>query len=192
MEEEKCTLEMEKKQIKYLQDTKNYHPLKFLQQFNPQFQKRIIGEIPEALNYSLPEYAGNRVTARCKCLQCNKIYNSEQTAQEMGICWACHFKDSISYSNDGSPLKSLKKGRKKAEKFFPVFLGKDKIFQVRKFFCQNINVLFHMKNKAPDCIRDNLPFTALLSDRQILSMLNINALRDHGLIYESKYRGKNA
>jgi hypothetical protein len=182
---------MEKKQILFLQKTKNYHPLKFLQQFNPRFQKKIVAEIPEALDYSLPEYQARGITAECACLKCSKIYNSEQTAEEMGICWACHFKESLIYTNSGSSAKSLKQGRKKAEKFFPHHLGKERIFLVRKFFCENNNVKFKMKNKAPQFIREHIDFVKFLSDREILSMLNINSLKDSGLVYQSNYRGQN-
>jgi hypothetical protein len=189
--ETEINLEMEKKQILFLQKTKNYHPLKFLQQFNFQFQKRIVAEIPEALNYSLPEYKARKATAQCVCLNCSKIYNSEQTAEEMGVCWSCHLKESLVYNNNGSSVKSLKGGRKKAEKFFPHYLGKERIFLVRKFFCENINVKFKMKNKAPQFIREHIDFVKFLSDREILSMLNINSLKDLGLVYKSNYRGEN-
>lgn len=176
-------MEMERKEIEILQKAKNYHPQKYLAQFNPCFRQKLIAAMPLVLNYSLSKDLIK--TKLCNCVKCGKNYKSEQSAEEMGMCWSCHFELSekclaMSPPQDCDKINS----RKKATKIFPHHIGKQNIFAIRKFFCENMNVKFSKKNQSPGVIREHFSCASKLKDAEVLAMLDINALRKAGLIYE--------
>lgn len=178
------SIEQEIRTIKQLKAEKAYIHSDYLKAFSDQFRAVLIKEYPDALNSTVPIYKNGK-TVSCKCVKCSTIYPSEQTAEEMGMCQACHMRLSDECLTMSPPEDyMMKKGKKKPKKIFPHHLGKDNIFAIRKFFCDNMNVKFKMKKHAPEAIREHFVCAAGLSDAQIFSMLNINSLRDIGLIYK--------
>lgn len=178
------SVELEIKAIKALKAENSYIAKDFFNDFRPEFKAEIIKQFPDAEFSTLPKYK-NPKTVPCKCTKCGTIYASEQTAEEMGICQACHMRLSDQCLTMSPPeLYMMKSGRKKPQKIFPHYLGKDNIFAIRKFFCDNMNVKFKMKKHAPEVIRGHFVCATGLSDAQIFSMLNINSLRDLGLVYK--------
>jgi len=178
-------VESEIKAIKALKAEGRYIAKDFFHDFRPQYKAEIIKQFADAEFSTLAKYQKPK-TVPCQCTKCKATYQSEQTAEEMGMCQACHMRLSDECLTMSPPEEyMMKKGRKKPQKIFPHHLGKDNIFAIRKFFCDNMNVKFKMKKHAPEAIRERFVCAAGLSDAQIFSMLNINSLRDIGLVYKS-------
>lgn len=177
-------VESEIKTIKALKAEGRYIEKDFFHDFRPQYKAEIIKQFPDAEFSTLAKYQKPK-TVPCKCTKCKATYQSEQTAEEMGMCQACHMRLSdeclaMSPPQDCDKINS----RKKATKIFPHHIGKQNIFAIRKFFCENMNVKFSKKNQSPEVIREHFSCASKLKDAEILAMLDINALRKAGLIYE--------
>lgn len=161
--------ELERKQIAYLQAAKNYSPPKYLQQFNAKYQEKIIAEIPTALNWSLPKYQIK--TQPCNCVKCGKIYNSEQSAEEMGMCWACHFADSQKCLDEMDRFEALVENKPKS--YMPTRIGEETMWGVQKYFRERLDGKMK-KNQVWKVINEH--FGLDLTQRETLALLDVNAI----------------
>jgi hypothetical protein len=170
--------DLEIRTIEFLQKKKNYHATKFLQQFNSKFQNDLILKFPNALKWSLKDYE-KKQKHLSNCIKCGKIYNSEQTAEEAGVCWACNFKESEKFLKMSLPNYIIKV-RKKAEKIMPHYLGKQLMREIQIYFVENYRKEFMLKNKAFLFINEK--FNLNLTNREVLALLEPNVLRRAGLL----------
>ncbi len=175
--ENELNFELEKKQIAYLQATQNYCPPQYLQQFNHHFQEKLIAAIPEALTYCLPKYRSK--TQPCNCVKCGKIYASEQSAEEMGMCWACHFSESQQCLEDMERFV-IEVGDKRnyacrsAESYMPNRIGEEKKWEVQKYFKERLEGRMK-KNEVYKVINEVLNLD--LTQRETLALLDVNAVK---------------
>jgi len=160
-----------------LQATKNYYPPQYLQQFNHHYQEKLIAAIPEALTYCLPKYKSK--THPCNCVKCGKIYASEQSAEEMGMCWACHFSESQKCLEEMERfvIEGVEKRNyscRNQESFMPNRIGEEKKWEVQKYFKERLegrmkkNEVYKVLNKV---------FNLDLTPRETLSLLDVSAIK---------------
>jgi len=175
--ENELSFELERKEISDLQADNNYCPPNYLGQFSGHIQQKLIAAIPQALTYALPKYRSK--TQPCNCVKCGKIYASEQSAEEMGMCWSCHFDESQQCLEDMEKFV-LEIGEKKnyscrkVESYMPNRIGEDKKWEVQKYFKERLDGRMK-KNEVYKVIND--AFNLDLTQREALALLDVNAIR---------------
>lgn len=175
--ETELNFDLEKKQVTYLQADNNYCPPKYLGQFSAHIQEKLIAAIPEALTYCLPKYRPK--TQPCNCVKCGKIYASEQSAEEMGQCWTCHFSDSQKCLEEMERfvIEGVEKrnySSRNQESYMPNRIGEEKKWEVQKYYRERLDGRMK-KKEVYKAINEVLNLD--LTQRESLALLDVNAVK---------------